>query len=145
VVFHRLGDLGYIDADGRLWFVGRKVETVYTARGPLYPAQVEPLFDSHPEIRRVALVSSGSPGRHRPCLVAEPVNPKLLPDSAECRRLTRDLRQIALSHEHTAQIKTFYFHPSFPVDVRHNAKIHRLALARWVADGATGFESDPKR
>ena len=145
VVFHRLGDLGYIDADGRLWFVGRKVETVYTARGPLYPAQVEPLFDSHPEIRRVALVGSGSPGRHRPCLVAEPVNPKLLPDSAECHRLTRDLRQLALNHEHTAQIKTFYFHPSFPVDVRHNAKIHRLALARWVADGVTGFESDPKR
>ncbi len=144
-VFHRLGDLGYLDAEGRLWFAGRKAETVHTARGPLHPAQVEPLFESHPEIRRVALVGSGAAGRQRPCLVAEPVNPRLVQDSAECRRLTRDLRQLALLHEHTAQVKTFYFHPSFPVDVRHNAKIHRLTLARWVDDGATGYESDPKR
>lgn len=145
VIFHRLGDLGYLDADGRLWFVGRKAETVHTVRGLLYPAQIEPLLDSHPEIRRVALVGSGPIGCQRPCLVAEPVNPELVTDSAECRRLTRDLRQLALRHEQTTQIKAFYFHPSFPVDVRHNAKIHRLALAKWIDQGATGFESDPKR
>lgn len=145
VIFHRLGDLGYLDAAGRLWFVGRKAETVQTVRGPLYPAQIEPLFDSHPEIRRVALIGSGAPGRQRPCLVAEPINPKIVSNSVECRRLARDLRQLALRHERTTQIKAFYFHPAFPVDVRHNAKIHRLALANWVDQGATGFESDPKR
>lgn len=144
-VFHRMGDLGYLDSTGRLWFVGRKVEAVHTARGPLYPAQVEPLFEPHPEVRRVALVGSGPTGREKPCVVLEPVSREILEDSAECRRLTRELRQIALAHVHTAAIKTFYFHPSLPVDVRHNAKIHRLALARWIADGAVGYESDPKR
>ncbi|MCU0792006.1 MAG: AMP-binding protein, partial [Opitutaceae bacterium] len=50
-IFHRMGDLGYLDPLGRLWFVGRKAETVHTPRGPLYPAQVEPLFDIHPDVR----------------------------------------------------------------------------------------------
>ena len=144
-VFHRMGDLGYFDSAGRLWFVGRKAETVRTERGPLYPAQVEPLFDLHAEVRRTALVGTGSAGRLRPCLVVELVDPKLVNDSTACRRLARELRVIALRHVHTAQIKAFYFRESLPVDVRHNAKIHRLDLATWVAGGAVGYESDPKR
>lgn len=145
VVFHRMGDLGYFDAEGRLWFVGRKAEVVHTARGPLYPAQVEPLFDIHADVRRTALVGWGPPGRQRPCLVVEPLGPELIGAGADCRRLARELRAIALRHPHTAQIKAFYFHESLPVDVRHNAKIHRLTLAAWVAGGAVGYESDPKR
>ncbi len=144
-VFHRMGDLGYLDSAGRLWFVGRKAETVRTERGPFYPAQVEPLFDAHAEVRRTALVGSGPAGRQRPCMVVEPVDPKLVGDSCECRRLARELRVLALRHVHTAQIKVFYFRESLPVDVRHNAKIHRLTLAAWVAGGAVGYESDPKR
>ena len=144
-VFHRMGDLGYLDSSGRLWFVGRKAETVRTERGPLYPAQVEPLFDIHEEVRRTALVGSGPAGRQKPCLVVEPVDSRLADDSAECRRLARELRVIALRHVHTAQIRVFYFRAALPVDVRHNAKIHRLDLAAWVARGAVGYESDPKR
>jgi len=33
----------------------------------------------------------------------------------------------------TSEIDTFFFEKSFPVDVRHNAKIHRLSLARKFA------------
>jgi hypothetical protein len=40
---------------------------------------------------------------------------------------------LAAAHPVTREIRTFLFHPRFPVDVRHNAKIHRLALARWAA------------
>lgn len=144
-LFHRMGDLGYFDTAGRLWFVGRKVEAVRTVRGPLYPAQVEPLFDIHPEVRRTALVGSGPEGRQKPCLVVELVDPRRLEANGECRRLARELREIALRHEHTAAIKAFYFHPSLPVDVRHNAKIHRITLTEWVKAGAVGYESDPKR
>jgi hypothetical protein len=67
-----------------------------------------------------------------------------LPDSRACRGFARELRELALQFEHTSSIRTFYFHRQFPVDVRHNAKIHRLVLARWAA-GAKGFTSDPKR
>jgi hypothetical protein len=47
--------------------------------------------------------------------------------------LAAELRTLAAAHPVTREIRTFLFHPRFPVDVRHNAKIHRLALARWAA------------
>ena len=33
----------------------------------------------------------------------------------------------------TASIKRAMFHPAFPVDRRHNAKIHREELAQWAS------------
>lgn len=145
VVWHRMGDLGRLDAEGRLWFAGRKAETVNTARGPLYPACVEPLFDVHDDVRRCALIGTGAPGEQRPAIVAETVDPELAKNSADCRRLARELRAIAMRRPETSAIKTFYFMPALPVDVRHNAKIHRLTLSRWAATEGVGFESDPKR
>jgi acyl-CoA synthetase (AMP-forming)/AMP-acid ligase II len=139
-VWHRMGDCGYLDADGRLWFCGRKVERVETRDGPLFTEPVERVFRAHPRATRCALIGLGEPGHQRPALVVE----VKLEDSAQCRALARELRALALAHPAAAAIKLFYFRPRFPVDVRHNAKIHRLALARWAAT-ATGYESDPKR
>lgn len=145
-IWHRLGDLGFLDAWGRLWFCGRKVEAVTTERGPLFPAQVEPIFEAHAEVRRCALVKLMVHGRPRPAVVVESNRTEVAASGDHCRRLARDLRVLALEHAHTAAIKTFYFRDRLPVDVRHNAKIHRLALTRWVnGKGAVGFESDPKR
>ena len=143
-IWHRMGDLGYFDGEARLWFCGRKAERVETRDGPLYTEQVEPLFVPHPEVRRAALIGLGERGRERAALVIEPVSADSIFSSADCRRLARELRTIALRHPHTAGIKLFYFKKKFPVDVRHNAKIHRLALARWAANDV-GYESDPKR
>lgn len=144
-VWHRMGDLGYLDEEGRLWFCGRKVEAVWTDRGPLYPAQVEPIFDAHKEVRRCALVALRAGSRTRPAVVVEPMKTEMV-ESSDCRRMARELRELGLQHPGTAAIKVFYFKDKLPVDVRHNAKIHRLALTRWVnEDGAVGFESDPKR
>ncbi len=139
-VFHRLGDCGYLDADNRLWFCGRKVERVQTASGPLFTEPVEQIFRQHPRVTRCALIGLGDPGQQRPAVVVE----IKLRDSTESRAFARELRQLALQHPATASIKLFYFREKFPVDVRHNAKIHRLTLARW-ARTAKGYESDPKR
>ena len=144
-VWHRMGDLGYLDEDGHLWFCGRKVEAVWTDRGPLYPAQVEPIFEAHKEVRRCALVALRAGSRTRPAVVVEPIRAEMA-ESSDCRRMARELRELALKHPATAAIKVFYFKERLPVDVRHNAKIHRLTLTRWVnEEGAIGFESDPKR
>ena len=141
-VWHRLGDCGYLDADGRLWFCGRKVERVTTAHGILYTEPCEQVFRVHPRATRCALIGLGSAPAQFPALVVEAA----VRDSTEARALAlaRELRALALAQPQTIAIKRFFFHPKFPVDVRHNAKIHRLALARW-ATTAKGYESDPKR
>ncbi len=143
-IWHRLGDAGYLDADGRLWFCGRKAERVDTTAGPLHTEQVEPIFNAHANVRRSALIGLGERGRQRLAVVIEPVSAGLIRTSTDCRRFARELREIAKRFPHTSGIKLYYFHERFPVDVRHNAKIHRLALARWAVT-AKGYESDPKR
>jgi acyl-CoA synthetase (AMP-forming)/AMP-acid ligase II len=142
--WHRMGDLGYLDAEGRLWFCGRKAERVETVEGPLYTEQIEPLFNAHDQVRRCALIGLGEQGRQRAALVVEPDDWARAKTSNECRTFARELRLLAKNNPQTAGIKLFYFTKKMPVDVRHNAKIHRLALARWALT-AKGYESDPKR
>lgn len=127
-IWHRLGDAGYLDAEGRLWFCGRIAERVETAAGPLHTEPVEQVFRRHPQVARCALVGLGERGRQEPALVVQPA-----PGATDEAGLARALRALARTHAHTAPIRRFFFHPAFPVDVRHNAKIHRLTLARWAA------------
>lgn len=131
-IWHRLGDCGYLDAKGRLWFCGRKAERVETGGGVLHTEPVEQVFRPHTAGRRCALVGLGPAGAREPALVVEAAvrgNAALA--------LARELRELARQQPMTQSIRRFYFRRAFPVDVRHNAKIHRLALARWAA-GAKG-------
>jgi acyl-CoA synthetase (AMP-forming)/AMP-acid ligase II len=129
-VWHRMGDSGFLDAEGRLWFCGRVAERVETAAGLMFTEPCEQVFRAHPAVARCALIGLGPRGRQEPALVVQPVRRG---QSIDRTRLARELRELARRHPHTARICRFYFHPRFPVDVRHNAKIHRLALARWAA------------
>ncbi len=132
-VVHRMGDVGYVDSEGRLWFCGRKSHRVETATGPLYTEQVEPVFNVHADVRRTALVGTGERGAQVPLLCVE-----LAPGVArhEWPRIERELRALGAGHAHTAGIDRFMRHPGFPVDIRHNAKIGREKLAAW-AEGKT--------
>ena len=61
-VAHRMGDLASRDAEGRLWFAGRKAHVVHTADGPLHSVPCEEVFNLHPAVRRCALVGVGGRG-----------------------------------------------------------------------------------
>ncbi len=129
-IVHRMGDLGYLDPQGRLWFCGRKSHRVVTVTGPLYTEQVEPVFNTHPRVHRTALVGVGARGAQQPVLcveLAEDVHRRDWPD------IERELRALASAHPALAAINRFALHPGFPVDIRHNAKIGREKLADWVA------------
>ena len=114
--WHRMGDLGYFDPLGRLWFAGRKAERVRTATGVLFTDLVESRIAAVAGEARCALVGIGDPGRERPVAVIEGRS-----DAALAERV-----------EAAFPFQAVLFHPRFPVDVRHNAKIHRLELKRWA-------------
>lgn len=128
--WHRMGDMGRIDASGRLWFYGRKAERVLTSSGVLYTEPVEAVFDTLPGVRRSALIGPVEAGRQIPVLAVEP-EPDAFPRNAAAReRFVASLKAHAAKYAHTASIDRFVFEKTFPVDVRHNAKIHRLTLAK---------------
>jgi acyl-CoA synthetase (AMP-forming)/AMP-acid ligase II len=128
--WHRMGDLGWIGKAGRLWFCGRKIEHVQTAEGPLYTDCCEAIFNAHPQVFRSALIDIGG---GRPAMVIEPETGVFPVGDSARAEFIESLREIAQQHAMTNGIDAFYFEKSFPVDVRHNAKIHRLSLARKFA------------
>jgi acyl-CoA synthetase (AMP-forming)/AMP-acid ligase II len=135
-VLHRMGDVGYIDDRGRLWFCGRKSHRVVTPHGTLFTDMVEPIFNTHREIRRTALVGVTRNGVTYPILCVElgpPNPPKMIIDAYwGSRKSTVEcgLMELASAFPHTSRIEAFLFYPgSFPVDARHNSKIFREKLA----------------
>ena len=136
-LFHRMGDLGYLDSRGRIWFCGRKSERVAPARTELYTATVEAIFNRHPAVARSALVGVLLGGEMQPVVVIELVRRASWDPPIDRRSLVETLLSDASEHPHTAGIRRVLFYRQFPVDPRHNAKIDRPALARWAAGQLT--------
>lgn len=128
-VVHRMGDLGYFDEQGRLWFCGRKSHRVETAGGLMATEQVEPIFNTHRRVARTALVGVGMRGMQLPVLCVE-LKPGV-PDS-EWVHVQAELERMAMRDVKTARIHHFLRHSGFPVDIRHNAKIGREKLGEWA-------------
>ncbi|MFC7731490.1 hypothetical protein [Actinomadura keratinilytica] len=129
-VVHRMGDLGTIDAHGRLWFAGRKSERVRTEHGDWYTDHVEPIFNTVRGVHRTALVGVGAAPAQRPVLVVEPEHGT---SRRERARIRADLLSLAQRQPHTAGLADVLFHRHFPMDVRHHSKIRRHVLAAWAA------------
>jgi olefin beta-lactone synthetase len=129
-IWHRMGDLGKIDLQGRLWFYGRKSQRVITSDGTLFTIPCEAVFNHHPGVARSALVGIkviGS-GFKRPVICI-----MLKPGFYRTKKLIRELLELESSARITKGISDILFKKDFPVDPRHNAKIFREKLARWAA------------
>lgn len=130
-LWHRMGDLGYLDDKGRLWFCGRKIERVeYAPEQYLYTDCIEQIFLQHPSINRCALIGLGKAPHQVPALVIQPIAAFYPLNRKQKSKFIDELSELAKQHAATAIIKYFFFEKTLPVDVRHNAKIHRLSLKR---------------
>jgi acyl-CoA synthetase (AMP-forming)/AMP-acid ligase II len=129
VFYHRMGDLGYVDELDRLWFCGRKSQRVILPGEVLLTIPCEAIFNAHPLVLRSALVGATPQGHVIPVMCIEPVRAL---SRQERRQLRTELLERGASLAHTRSIRTILFRRSFPVDIRHNAKIFREKLAVWA-------------
>jgi acyl-CoA synthetase (AMP-forming)/AMP-acid ligase II len=127
-LWHRMGDMGYQDEQGRLWFCGRKAHRVLTEQGTMYTICCEAIFNEHPEVFRSALVGLGEPDKQQPVLTVE----LYAKEADNEKRLCAELRELAKGNPLTSSIEIFMIFSTFPVDIRHNAKIFREKLAVWA-------------
>ena len=133
-IWHRMGDVGYLDEQDRFWFCGRKAHRVETEHGTLYTIPCEAIVNCHPHVYRSALVGVGIAPRQIPVFVVE-TWPEHRPTSqADRLELIRTIRQRITSSELTRTIEHVLIRESLPVDIRHNAKIFREQLAVWATD-----------
>ncbi len=127
--WHRMGDVGYIDQEGRIWFCGRKSHRVICESETLFTIPCEGIFNQVNGVKRSALVGIGRKGNQRPVLTVEPNGSMSTKGKEELRN---ELLKVGSEFNLTKNIKDIIFCKSFPVDIRHNAKIFREKLAIWA-------------
>ena len=132
--WHRMGDVGYLDAQQRLWFCGRRGHRVCLEDMTLFTIPCEAVFNVHPKIARTALVGIGSKGHQEPVLIIEPLHNK----EYDTQTLIAEARELGQASELTKMITHYLIHPDFPVDIRHNAKIFREKLSLWAEGQLAG-------
>ena len=130
--WHRTGDIGHLDAQGRLWIEGRTYHVVTPPTGALGPGGPEDDIQQLAEVRRVAIVGVGPVGTQAVVAVVEPSDTSLKPGLAPTE-LTNAVRAAT-----DVDIAAVLITDTVPVDIRHNSKIDRPALAQWAAHVLAG-------
>ncbi|MDY6864299.1 MAG: fatty acid CoA ligase family protein, partial [Thermodesulfobacteriota bacterium] len=116
-VWHRMGDVGYMDALNRIWFCGRKSHLVITKNKILFPVCCEAIFNQHKDVYRSALVGVGPRPEQRPVIIIEPEKGKMPGGKKKETRFKNELLSLGSKNPLTAGVKDVLFHPSFPVDI----------------------------
>ena len=140
-IWHRMGDVGYLDDQDRFWFCGRKAHRVVTDTETLFTIPCESILNTHPSVFRSALVGVEREGSVRPVLVVEPTAEHRGMGAEANELLVAELKELAQQDPKTRSIAVVLIYPErLPVDIRHNSKIFREQLAVWASE--VGSEQD---
>jgi acyl-coenzyme A synthetase/AMP-(fatty) acid ligase len=122
--WHRTGDVGHLDAEGRLWIGGRLAHLITTPTGPLAPVGPEQAVERLPQIRQAACVGVGPRGTQQLVVIVV---------TGESRTGLADLELTALVRRSAGHdVAAVLQRPDLPVDIRHNSKVDRAQLAQWA-------------
>lgn len=129
-VWHRMGDVGYLDSQDRFWFCGRKSHRVQTKSGTLFTEPIEGIANTHPKIYRSALVGTGTAPLQSPLLILEPTSKE---SNQRVQQLVQEVRSILSNHAVSQSVQNVVVYPTkLPTDIRHNSKIFREKLTDWA-------------
>jgi olefin beta-lactone synthetase len=129
--WHRTGDVGHLDAEGRLWVEGRLVHVITTADGPLTPVGVEQRIEAEAQVTAAAVVGVGPPGTQQAVAV-------VVPEMTDSVGLAAPELASAVRAAAGTSLAAVLAIDTMPVDIRHAAKIDRQRLARWAGSVLTG-------
>jgi acyl-CoA synthetase (AMP-forming)/AMP-acid ligase II len=131
-IVHRMGDVGYFDLQGRLWYCGRKSHRVVVGKETYFTECIEGIFNAHPLVYRTALVGvNGTPVLW--------VELETQAKKADKTRIKQELFELGASHPQASKIETMLFVNQFPTDVRHNSKIIREKLTQMAERKSAQF------
>jgi acyl-coenzyme A synthetase/AMP-(fatty) acid ligase/pimeloyl-ACP methyl ester carboxylesterase len=138
--WHRTGDIGHLDADGRLWIEGRLQHVVATASGAVTPVGIEQRVERVPGVAAAAAVGVGPAGAQ---VVVVVVVPSGIDPAASGRRrpagrgdrlrLADTDRADAVRAAAGVDVAAVLVAGRLPVDVRHQSKVDRSEVARRAA------------
>jgi len=133
--WHRIGDVGYLDDQGRLWFCGRMAHSVFAEDEIMYTICCEAIINNHADVFRSALVGINTKNGYQiPVMIVELYKNV----SRNEKELISEIKKICDGELLTRNVKHIFIHDSFPVDIRHNAKIFREKLRVWAQQQITG-------
>jgi len=127
--YHRMGDVGYLDDQDRLWYCGRKTQRVVSKNKTYFTEVCEGIFNQHPAVFRSALVGVPINGVMQPVVCVE------LEEDRKHNFLVvkQELLALVVQFPQTENISWILQHKKLPVDIRHNAKITREQVALWAS------------
>lgn len=137
---HRTGDVGHLDAEGRLWIEGRLQHVVTTPAGVVTPVGPEQRIEGVAGVGRAGIAGIGPAGTQQVVAVVETVPPVRRPGPASAD-LSAAVRAAA-----GVPVAAVLVVPVLPTDVRHNSKVDRAWLSRWATGVLGGGRvRDPRR
>jgi len=142
--WHRTGDVGHVDSEGRLWVEGRLAHVVTTAAGPVTPVGIEERVQTVEQVRAAAVVGVGPRGAQVVVVVVVPAG------SSPTRRVglraamsgTKALAEPGLADAVRevagVDVAAVLVASRLPLDIRHASKVDRRALAGWATRVLSG-------
>jgi len=124
--WHRTGDVGHLDDDGRLWVEGRLVHVVRTASGPVTPVGPEQRIERLDGVSMAAVVGVGPVGTQQVVAV-------VVPSTGARGTLAGPELASAVRSAAGVTVAAVLVATKLPVDIRHASKIDRARVARWAA------------
>ncbi len=124
--WHRTGDVGHLDEQGRLWVEGRLVHVITAASGPVTPVGIEQRIEAATGVGSAAVVGVGPVGTQQIVAVLA------LPDAARRRPLADPALAAAAREAAGVPLAAVLVSRELPVDIRHQAKIDRRRVADWA-------------